>query len=395
MTERMDEQIRRFWLHGHHLDQWYDRADMLEVAGACGLQNTPPGAWETAMFNRIAGCGLADMEQLLYRDKSLVQAWSYRGAPVVFPTAESEAFLSALRPEGDEPWIYTQGIGLALDFLQMPFAELQELLRQVMPLLDTTVIESKTALDQTLAQWIGPLLPEEKRSLWNAPSMYGSPDKQTVGQAVVSFLLRTCALDGLVVFGQRQGISPTFTSYKNWTGHELIQSTQAIGQLVRKFLHCYGPATADTLERWLGCSKQQAQRMWAVVADEMEPVIIDGKKAFILSEDKAQFQAAEPLQRELLLLGGHDPYLDQRNRTILLSDRSLHRQVWRTTTNPGAILRSGGIIGIWQSKKKGRLLEIKMTLWDAAASEKQKLQELAEAYAAFRQLKLHSVELRG
>ena len=48
-----------------------------------------------------------------------------------------------------------------------------------------------------------PVLPAEKRDLWNQPSMYGSPDKQTVGGAVVSFLLRPCAFMGLVVFGRR------------------------------------------------------------------------------------------------------------------------------------------------------------------------------------------------
>jgi len=181
MTELNVEQIRNFRLRSHHLDRAYQKTDISELAGACGLQNSPPGAWETALYNRVPDCSLSDMEDLLYEEKSLLQAWSLRGVPTVFPASESEAFLSALIPKEDETWIYTAGISLALDFLQMTFDESLELLKQVIPQLDGHTLVSKTTLDQTLAQWILPLLPPEKRDLWNRPSMYGQPDKQTVG----------------------------------------------------------------------------------------------------------------------------------------------------------------------------------------------------------------------
>lgn len=94
---------------------------------------------------------------------------------MVFPASESDAFLSALIPESDEPWIYTRGIQLALDYLRMSFEEALGLLLQVMPKMDGEVLVSKTSLDQTLAQWMRPLLPEDKRELWDEPSMYGNP----------------------------------------------------------------------------------------------------------------------------------------------------------------------------------------------------------------------------
>lgn len=261
------EQIRQFRLHTHHLDKWYQKADAESIAGACGFQNTPPGAWEIALHNRILDCSQEDMRKMLEVERTLLQAWSFRGAPVVFPTAESDAFLSALVPEQDEPWIYTQGIQLALDYLQMPIEELLLLIKQVMPRLDGEVLKSKTMLDQTLAEWMLPLLPNDKRDLWNKPSMYGNPEKQTVGGAVVSFLLRPCAFMGLVVFGKREGISPTFTSYKNWTGHSLKVEGIPGRKLVRKYLHCYGPASIRGFADWLGCSFAQAMRLWQTATD--------------------------------------------------------------------------------------------------------------------------------
>lgn len=392
MKELSVEQIRSYRLHSHHLDGVYGKPDINKIVGACGMQNTPPGAWETALYNRVPGCGLSDMEQILYRDKALLQAWSLRGAPVVFPASESDAFLSALLPKQEEPWIYISGIALALDFLHMGFDELFELLKQVMPRLDECSIVSKNALDQTIAEWMLPLLPADKRELWNQPSMYGSPDRQTVGGAVVSFLLRPCAFNGLVVFGERSGVSPAFTSYKSWTGHPLIAGDGAAGKLVRKFLHCYGPATVDAFITWLGCSGKQGRRMWNSVSEEMEPVIVAGKKAFILSGDRERLFSPACFQREFILLGGHDPFLDQRDRLVLQPDKSLHKQIWRMVTNPGAVLYRGEIIGIWTGNKKGKGMEIKMSLWTTPC-EKKKLSELAEAYAAFRQQPLLSVTL--
>ncbi len=46
--------------------------------------------------NRVEGCTLPELHDALYRRKTLLQAWSYRGVPVVFPTAESGIFLSPL-----------------------------------------------------------------------------------------------------------------------------------------------------------------------------------------------------------------------------------------------------------------------------------------------------------
>lgn len=382
-------QVRNFRLQAHHLDAFYGRDDALAAVGACGMQNSPPGAWEAALFNRVPACGAADRDRMLLEERTLLQAWSFRGAPMVFPTADGAAFLSALAAEGDEPWIYTRGIGLALDFLGVGFDELLALLEQVMPRLDGRAVVGKAALDQTLAAWMEPLLPARKRSLWNEPSMYGSPDKQTVGGAAVSFLLRPCSFMGLVVFGERAGATPTFTSYRRWTGGALQPDADAAARLVRKFVHCYGPTRPDALAAWTGCSGAQARRMWKGIADELEPVEFGGKKAWALAADLDALASAEPPEREVLLLAGHDPYLDQRDRATLQVDVSLQRRIWKTVANPGVVVRNGEAVGTWTAKKKGAGLSVSLATW--VACSEQKLRDLAEAYAAFRGLKLLGV----
>lgn len=385
------DQIQNYRLRVHHLDQKIPITDITDAAGACGLQNSPPGAWETALFNRLEGCTLSVLQDALYREKSLLQAWSFRGAPVVFPTAQSDVFLAPMTAQdGEQPWIYTMGITAGLDYVQMSFDDVLRRTRKAAGYLDSHTIRSKELLDQTLADLIEKELPEVKKSLWRAPSMYGSPDKQTVGGAVVSFLLRPCSFSSLVVFGERQGNSPTFTSFQNWIGHPPEKVPDADRELVRKFLHCYGPATETSFQEWLGCSRQQAHRLWLTAAEEMEPVTAGGKSCYLLHADRELLLSPDQCENRLILLGAHDPYLDIRDRSVLLEDKTLQKAVWKTVANPGAVIKDGRIAGIWKSKTQKYRLDISISLFEPfSGSEQKKLTELAEEYAGFRQLGLH------
>ena len=125
------EQIRGCRLAAHHLERKMPAAEILTAAGACGLQNSPPGAWETALFQRLEHETLDMLHMALYEQKILMQAWSLRGVPMVFPAEQGNVFLSPLMArEGEEPWIYTRGITLALDYLGMSFEELLPLIME-------------------------------------------------------------------------------------------------------------------------------------------------------------------------------------------------------------------------------------------------------------------------
>lgn len=390
------EQLRFFRLAVHRLDRRRPPEELTGAAGTCGLQNSPPGAWETALFQRLQGCTLEMLQKALYDDKTLLQAWSWRGVPAVFPTEESAVFLAPLaaRP-GEEPWIYTRGITLALDHVGMTWDQALALVRQAVRYLDDHTVQSKEELDRVLADQVGPLLPPEQRARWNDPSLYGRPDRQTVGGAAVSFLLRPCSFLGLVVFGQRQGISPTFTSYRRWLGRDLQPRSDADQRLVRKFLHSYGPATPARLADWLGSSPKQAQRLWRSVEAELAPVTVEEKRGWMLAADLEALTGACPPAEPLRLLGAHDPYLDGRDRALLLPEVSLQRKVWKTAGNPNVVLRQGRVAGIWQTRTAREKLELSVTLFEPfTAAETRTLQEMAGEYAAFRGLELKSCTVR-
>ena len=78
--------IRHYRLCAHHLDKKIPPESILEAAGACGLQNSPPGAWETALFNRLEGCPLQELRESLY-------AVSYTHLrPMAFPSLSYSHF---------------------------------------------------------------------------------------------------------------------------------------------------------------------------------------------------------------------------------------------------------------------------------------------------------------
>lgn len=390
-------QVRAFRLRAHHLDEKRPMDELLRAAGACGLQNTPPGAWETALFNRLAGCSLPALQRALSREKILLQAWSRRGVPLVFPTAQSQVFLAPLvAREGEQPWIYTLGISGALEHLQMPFDDLLQRLEQAIGYLDHHTVQSKEALDQTLAELVCAGLPRDKQALWRCPSIYGKPETQTMGAAAVSFLLRPCSFLSLVVFGERLAGSPGFTSYKNWVGHPPAPMPEAENQLVRSFLHCYGPATSEHLMHWLGCSPAQARRLWQGVAEETQPVTVAGKTRHLLAADADNLRHAGDAGERLLLLGPHDPYLELRDRELILEDKTRQKTVWQYVSNPGAVLRGGRVIGVWKVKTLKDKLDLALTLWEKTSQDEQRrLKSLGEEYAAFRQAELRNYTVDG
>ena len=393
---QVDEtRIRAYRLHAHHLDRALPKERLTAAAGACGIQNSPPGAWETAMYQRVAGCSIDDLRQALETDRTLLQAWSIRGVPLVFPTAESEIFLSPLiAQKGEEPWVYTRGIALALEYLGMEEDVLRPLVMQAAGWLEQHTVSGKEALDETLAALVSRELPEEKRALWSAPSMYGHPDRQTVGGAVVPFLLRPCSFCSRVVFGKRQGACPEFTSYVRWIGRPPEKIPDAGRRLVRKFLRCYGPTTLRAFADWTGCSPAQATRLWDGVREELCTVQVNGKLCSLLEEEREALQQAETDGDRLLLLGSHDPYLDLRDRWVLLPDPARQRQVWKTVGNPGTILRGGRIIGIWTAKSAGERLDIALMPFEMLREgEAGRLRELVEEYAVFQKRSVRRLDM--
>ena len=349
------------------------------AAGACGLADSPPGAWQNGLHLRCPGLERQEMDRLLYEEKLLTLAWSLRGMPAVFPTGEEAAFLGALRAAPGEEWIYTRGVSEALEALGLDFEAALGLVSEAAEGLRGEGVESKAALDERLAGAVSPRLDEARRQRWESPSPYGQPHRQTLGGAVCSFLLRPCAFRGQVVFGERRGRQPVFRHFEDWLGRPAALEGGE-GALAKKYLHCYGPARPELLAKWLGCGPAQGARLWAS-AGPLAPVELEGRRAWVLERDLPALLSPPQPEEPLILASGHDPYLDQRDREVLTADRARQRALWPTVGQPGAVLWQGEAAGLWRAARKGRRVQLRFGLWQPV--EKPRLEAAARAWGEF------------
>src|SRR5512133_715444 len=102
MLTASSEQVIAFRLEGQHLNQRLPAGSLLAAAGACGMQNTPPGSAELALHARVGGLAPGDVERALVADRSLLQLWSLRASPYIFPTGDAAAFTRGLAPVDED-----------------------------------------------------------------------------------------------------------------------------------------------------------------------------------------------------------------------------------------------------------------------------------------------------
>ncbi len=95
------------------------------------------------------------------------------------------------------------------------------------------------------------------------------------------------------------------------------------------------------------------------------------------------------------LLGPFDPYLQARDRTVLVPDKVAHKALWPVLARPGAVLVEGEIAGTWRGRASGGKLTVAVDpfgalpahAWDQVEAE-------AERVAAVRDLTLAKVTRR-
>lgn len=64
-------------MRAQHLDRPLGPEGLCEAAGACGFQNTPPGAWELAALCRVEGLGVRELRAALEEEENTCPALKY------------------------------------------------------------------------------------------------------------------------------------------------------------------------------------------------------------------------------------------------------------------------------------------------------------------------------
>lgn len=374
------DQILGFRLASHHLSARLPAGSLAAAAAACGIQDTPLNTAPLAFWARVDALGPAEVGHALAADKSLLALWSVRGAPHVIPLGDAGVFTTGALPV-DQPsfGVFLGGWAGSLEAAGLSATELlAEMATAALAALDRQPL-AIDALRNQLAQRVPALARLSRPS--GAHADLPEP------------LIRALGLLGLVCIAAQPGTDPrlartdaTITRVDRWLGKPPADGDrpQARAELARRFLHCYGPSSPRAFAEWTARGLADARDAFGLLDQELVEVDAAGTRAWVLADDTDALVDPPPADG-IRLLPPQDPYLQQRDRTTLLPDKTQHKRVWRPVRPPGVVLAAGQLVATWRSRQAGKRLEVTVEpLGGLPAATRAAIQAEADQIAPFR-----------
>lgn len=129
-----------------------------------------------------------------------------------------------------------------------------------------------------------------------------------------------------------------------------IDPADARLELARRYLHVFGPATADSFAKWAGIKPESARATFEALAHSLVPVETPIGEGWILRGDEVAFRVspADPAPARLLPSGDTYFLLQGPDRELLVADGARRATLWTSRVWPGAVLVEGEIVGTWR-----------------------------------------------
>ena len=121
-------------------------------------------------------------------------------------------------------------------------------------------------------------------------------------------------------------------------------------ELARRYLHVFGPTTAEAFAEWAGIAPARGRATFDALAGSLTPVGTPVGDAWILAKDEEAFRTSvggEVASARLLPSGDPHFLLQGADRELLVPDPG-RRQLWTPRVWPGAVLVDGEVAGTWR-----------------------------------------------
>lgn len=263
----------------------------LRQAAWAGLQDSMPRAALLSIHARVGGT-----EPATWEDPSLVQLWGPRFS----------AYVVAARDQ----WVFSLG-RLPEDAGRRRAAE-----------------ELAARLDAFLA---------------GRTMTYGEAGR---GLGIQPNQLRYAAPTGRVLIRWEGARQPTI-----WTvPPPAVDPLEARLELARRFLHVFGPGTAEAFANWAGLRPWRGHAAFEGILGSLTPAGTPIGEGFILTEDEPSFRAPAGHPAPARLLPSGDAYflLQGSDRELLVPDAARRGELWTPRVWPGAVLVEGEVVGTWR-----------------------------------------------
>lgn len=320
---RLDVLRLRAWRHG------FGSAPPTGALLDLGVQDTPAGSAALALSAR----GLPD--------DGLEMVWSFRGGPHLQRSADLAGLAAALLPLSDED----AAARLAAFGASLRKAGGSPLEAVVATARAVRSVVTEPTVKGDLSAAVTAAIPEGWSSYCRGCDAVHVNDQ----------LLRLSTLPG----GARiVGQAPlTVAPLRPW---RVPSKAAGAERLVRAYLALHGPASPADAAAYLGTTGPHVRAVWP---EDVVPVTVEGRRTWAL-----EAPADVPGQSFVRLLGHSDPYLQMRDRALLVPDRARAKTLWTVLAGPGALVVDGEVAGTWRATKRKRL-EVVVTPWTRLSRE--------------------------
>lgn len=294
-----------------------------------GVQDSPR---DTALLALVAR---QDAEASLVDDPRFVLAWTHRGAPHFHRREDLADVIASLVPLEEADAMARMGWQRKqVEAAGMPATEI----------LFTAARAMRKAVDKTMSKGtastaVTKIVPESF-SYWC---------RGCQATHILEQLMRLAAVHGGIRL--EAGVSPaTLSPLEGRTTVKTKPAPKAATAVVANYLRTHGPATKSDAAGFVGTTKASVEKMWP---NGLTEVRVDGKTAF-LPEDQLSNLENPPEPDLVRLLPPLDPFLQARDKTLLVPDQAHRKEVWKMLGNPGVVLADGDIAATWRSTASGR-----------------------------------------
>jgi hypothetical protein len=159
-----------------------------------------------------------------------------------------------------------------------------------------------------------------------------------------------------------------------------------------RYLEVLGPASPAHLAEFLGTSRTIAKTL----APEglVEVTYADAPGGGWVPEAALEKLRSAGLPRMTRLLAPGDPWLQARDRELVLPDKDRRKSVWGAIGNPGVVLVDGDVVGTWRAKtQRQRLVVTVQPMESVSRRTRAEIEDEAGLMAASRGLDSFEVDL--
>jgi hypothetical protein len=350
------EMLTRMQLQNHFLHQQAEKDELVNVVGnVCGLHSQLPLTPYFMLWNRIENFKPELLDDALYLKKSLIKTWFMRGTLHIIPSEDLPVYQHALK----RMWFEHHG-----RYMNEPGWPSREERKKVFYPKIQMALAEKPLRRKELDNEVRLLLGDKSQPYERIFSAWGGILKET------SYL-------GLTVHAEPCGKESCFARLDKWLPQinlSEVTEDEAIGKLLLKYLHCYGPASAQDFACWSGLLTSETNKTIENNQTELKEIQLkeSEKRLWMLKKDFKALQKIDLEERApTRLLPKYDSYLlGYTDRTRIIREELL-KQVYRPVAGDvvATLIVNGRIAGTWTGKKTKKKITVAIKTFERLGKE--------------------------